>query len=89
MTTDRDKPDKDEPDKDKRPLTAAMAGKQKSAEGHAEYRRLNAIVAPPNVWIKQSPGFLQSSLRGADKARTEFKLACAALNLRRMAGLRA
>ncbi|WP_445944830.1 transposase [Roseateles sp. PN1] len=89
MTTDREKPDKDEPDKDKRPLTAAMAGKQKSAEGHAKYRRLNAIVEPPNAWIKQSLGFRPSSLRGTDKARPEFKLVCAALNLRRMAGLRA
>jgi hypothetical protein len=30
-------------------------------------------------------GFRQFSFRGIDKARCEFKLVCAALNLRRMA----
>ena len=67
------------------PHTSAMAAKLQSAEGRAKYRRRKAIVEPPNGWIKQVLGFRQFSMRGLDKARFEFKLVCAALNLRRMA----
>lgn len=70
---------------DKLPHTAAMATKLQSAEGRAKYRRRKAIVEPPNGWIKQVLGFRQFSFRGIDKVRSEFKLVCAALNLRRMA----
>ena len=70
---------------DKLPLTAAMAVKLQSADGQAKYRRRKAIVEPPNAWIKQVLGFRQFSFRGLDKVRAEFKLVCAALNLRRMA----
>jgi transposase len=69
----------------KLPLTAAMAAKLQSAEGQAKYRRRKAIVEPPNAWIKRVLGFRQFSFRGVDKVRCEFKLVCAALNLRRMA----
>jgi transposase len=69
----------------KLPLTAAMAKELHSADGQAKYRRRKAIVEPPNAWIKQVLGFRQFSLRGIDKVRCEFKLVCAALNLRRMA----
>ena len=72
----------------KLPLTAAMAAKLQSADGQAKYRRRKAIVEPPNAWIKQILGFRQFSLRGIDKVRCEFKLVCAALNLRRMATMR-
>ena len=74
-------------DTDKRPLTAAMAVKLQSADGQAKYRRRKAVVEPPNAWIKQVLGFRQFSFRGIDKVRAEFKLVCAALNLRRMAGM--
>ena len=74
---------------DKRPLTAAMAVKLQSAEGQAKYRRRKAIVEPPNAWIKQVLGFRQFSFRGIGKVRAEFKLVCAALNLRRMAAMMA
>jgi Transposase DDE domain len=74
-------------DADKLPHTAAMAAKLQSAEGRAKYRRRKAIVEPPNAWIKQVLGFRQFSLRGIDKVRSEFKLVCAALNLRRMAAM--
>ena len=76
-------------DADKRPLTAAMAVKLQSAEGQAKYRRRKAIVEPPNAWIKQVLGFRQFSFRGIEKVRAEFKLVCAALNLRRMAAMMA
>ena len=64
-----------------------MAAKLQSAEGQAKYRRRKAIVEPPNAWIKRVLGFRQFSFRGIDKVRCEFKLVCAALNLRRMATL--
>jgi hypothetical protein len=62
-----------------------MAAKLQSDEGRAKYRRRKAIVEPPNAWITQVVGFRQFSMRGLNKARCEFKLVCAALNLRRMA----
>jgi transposase len=67
------------------PLTAAMAARLDTPEGRSRYRRRKAIVEPPNAWIKQVLGFRQFSLRGLEKVRCEFKLVCAALNLRRMA----
>ena len=72
-------------DAEKLSLTAAMATKLRSADGQTKYRRRKAIVEPPNGWIKQVLGFRQFSLRGIDKVRCEFRLVCAALNLRRMA----
>ena len=54
-------------------------------QGQDKYRRRKAIVEPPNAWIKQVLGFRQFSFKGIDKVRCEFKLVCAALNLRRMA----
>jgi len=74
---------------DKLPYTAAMAATLESAEGRARYRRRKAIVEPPNAWIKHVLGFRQFSFRGIDKVRSEFKLVCAALNLRRMAQMTA
>jgi transposase/type II secretory pathway pseudopilin PulG len=74
---------------DKLPHTAAMATKLQSVEGRAKYRRRKVIVEPPNAWIKQVLGFRQFSFRGLDKVRSEFKLVCAALNLRRMAAMTA
>lgn len=74
-------------DAHKLPHTAAMAAKLQGDECIAKYRRRKAIVEPPNGWIKQILGFRQVSLRGIDKVRCEFKLVCAALNLRRMAAM--
>jgi len=69
------------------PLTAAMAVKLQSPAGGAQYRRCKAIVEPANAWIKHIVGFRQFSFRGVEKVRCEFKLVCAALNLRRMAAM--
>jgi transposase len=69
----------------KHPHTTSMAAKLQSEDGQAKYRRRKAIVEPPNAWIKWVLGFRQFSFRGIDKVRCEFKLVCAALNLRRMA----
>jgi hypothetical protein len=45
------------------------------------------IAEPPNGWIKNVLGFRQFSMRGLHRVSAEWTLACAALNLRRMATL--
>lgn len=67
------------------PHTAAMAARLQTAAGKAAYRKRKWISEPPNSWIKAVLGFRQFSLRGVHKTRAEWKLVCAALNLRRMA----
>ena len=74
---------------DELPLTVAMAVKLNTPQGSAKYRRRKAIVEPPNAWIKHILGFRQFSFRGVEKVGCEFKLVCAALNLRRMATMTA
>lgn len=74
-------------DPQKYPRTAVMANKLASARGEAAYRRRKAIVEPPNGWIKHILGFRQFSFRGLSKVQAEWKIVCAALNLRRMGGL--
>ncbi|WP_144022044.1 transposase, partial [Caballeronia sordidicola] len=53
------------------------------------YRRRKWLSEPPNGWVKQVLGFRQFSMRGLTKAQAEWKLVCAALNLRRMANMMA
>ena len=72
-------------DPKKRPLCAAMAEKFKSAATQAAYRKRKWLSEPPNGWVKNVLGFRQFSMRGLEKAKGEWKLVCAALNLRRMA----
>lgn len=69
----------------KRPRTAAMAEKFKSEQTQTAYRRRKWLSEPPNGWIKNVLGFRQFSMRGLAKAKAEWRLVCAALNLRRMA----
>ena len=76
-------------DAKKRPLCAAMAEKFKSAATQAAYRKRKWLSEPPNGWIKNVLGFRQFSMRGLAKAQAEWKLVCAALNLRRMAKMMA
>ncbi len=71
----------------KRPRTAAMAEKFKAIKTQEAYRRRKWLSEPPNGWVKNVLGFRQFSMRGLNKARAEWKLVCAALNLRRMAHL--
>ncbi len=75
-------------DAKRNPHTMAMAEKLNTDRVRAAYRRRKAIVEPPNAWIKHIVGFRQFSLRGLDKVGAEWKLVCAALNLRRMCSLR-
>lgn len=72
-----------------RPLTAAMAEKFKSKVTQDAYRRRKWLSEPPNGWVKNVLGFRQFSMRGLAKVQAEWKLVCAALNLRRMANLMA
>lgn len=74
-------------DAKRRPLTAAMAEKFRSEETQDAYRRRKWLSEPPNGWIKNVLGFRQFSMRGLHKVQAEWKLVCAALNLRRMANL--
>ena len=69
------------------PHTAAMAAKLKTEQGQAAYRKRKWIAEPPNGWIKNVLGFRQFSMRGLHRAQAEWKLVCAALNLRRMCAL--
>jgi len=43
------------------------------------------LPEPPNAWVKSVLGFRQFGMRGLAKSQAEWKLVCAALNLRRMA----
>jgi transposase len=66
------------------PHTLAMRSKMQTPLAKAAYRRRRAIVEAPNAWIKHVLGFRSFSLRGLQKVKAEWKLVCAALNLRRM-----
>ena len=72
---------------DRNPHTAAMAAHLQTNQGKAAYRKRKWIAEPPNGWIKSVLGFRQFSLRGLHRVRSEWKLVCMALNLRRMASL--
>jgi transposase len=71
-----------------KPHTAAMAAKLQTGEGQRAYRKRKWIAEPPSGWIKNVLGFRQFSLRGLHRVDAEWKLICAALNLRRMCALR-
>jgi transposase len=67
------------------PYTAAMSAKMGTDSKRKIYRQRKHIVEPPNGWIKHVLGFRQFSFRGYEKVRSEWKIVCMALNLRRMA----
>lgn len=69
------------------PYTTAMRAKMRTPQARDAYRRRKAIVEAPNAWIKHVMGFRNFSMRGLRKAAAEWKLVCAALNLRRMGNL--
>ena len=66
------------------PATARMARWLCTPEGRAHYRRRKAIPEPVFGWIKQVLGFRSFSLRGFAAASSEWRLMCAAVNLKRM-----
>jgi transposase len=70
---------------DKATRTERMARKLLTKAGRAVYRKRKHTAEPPIGWVKNVLGFRQFSLRGCAKVCAEWKLVCAALNLRRMA----
>ena len=71
------------------PLAVAMVAKMKTPQARDAYRRRKWLAEPPNGWIKNVLEFRQFSLRGLHRVQAEWKLVCLALNLRRMATMRA
>jgi hypothetical protein len=59
----------------------AMAHKLRTEAGRSVYKMRKAIVEPVFGQIKEIRGFRRFSLRGEEKARSEWKLVCAAANL--------
>jgi transposase len=66
------------------PATLRMLKRLGTPEGSAHYRRRKVIPEPVFGWIKQVLGFRSFSLRGIAKVSAEWRLMCAAMNLRRM-----
>ena len=69
------------------PRTAAMTARLQTDETRAAYRPRKWFSEPPHGWIKNVLRFRQFSLRGMAKVKAEWRLVCAALNLRRMGAL--
>jgi transposase len=67
-----------------KPATARMAQTLRTEEGRAHYRRRKTIPEPVFGWIKQVLGFRSFSLRGLWAVNAEWRLMCAAINLKRM-----
>jgi transposase len=67
-----------------KPATARMAQRLRTDEGRAHYRRRKTIPEPVFGWIKQVLGFRSFSLRGLCAVNAEWRLMCAAMNLKRM-----
>jgi transposase len=67
-----------------RPATARMARRLKGKRGKKQYSKRKCIVEPVFGWIKGILKFRQFSFRGRELVRAEWRLVCAALNLKRM-----
>ena len=72
-----------EPDAGKE-ATTRMFWKMKTERGQRNYRKRKYLAEPPFAWIKSVMGFDRFSLRGIEKVRGEWGLACLAMNLKRM-----
>ena len=67
-----------------KPATIRMGQLLSTPEGRAHYRRRKTIPEPVFGWIKHVLGFRTFSLRGLSAASAEWRLICAAMNLKRM-----
>ena len=70
------------------PATERMRKRLRDQRGRRRYRRRKALLEPAFGWVKQVLGFREFSMRGLEKARGEWNLVTAALNLRRMARMK-
>lgn len=75
----------DKPRHKGRPLTQAMQRKLKRAGRRSRYRLRKQVVEPVFGQIKQTRGFRQFLLRGADKVKAEWTLICTAHNILKLA----
>lgn len=66
------------------PATVAMRNRLARRSGMGWYRKRKSVVEPVFGWIKQALGFRRFSLRGLERVRGEWRLVCAALNLKRI-----
>jgi transposase len=67
------------------PLRAKMAAKLNTAEGRQRYHRRFHLAETPFAILKGAMGIRQFLLRGLEKVRTEWRWACAAYNLKKLA----
>lgn len=71
-------------DKEKFPATGKMACRLRKKRGKQKYAKRKGIVEPVFGWVKSVLGFRQFLLRGLKAVSAEWRLVCAALNLRRL-----
>jgi len=69
------------------PWRIAMKAKLETEDGKAEYKKRKQTVEPVFGVIKSAMGFRRFSLRGLNKAATEWKLVTLAYNCKRMVTL--
>lgn len=90
IATERDKhgetPPADSPPPPSASLREAMRQKLRGEAGRAVYKMRKAIVEPVFGQIKEQRGFRRFSLRGLNNVGCEWKLVCAAFNLRKLFG---
>jgi transposase len=67
------------------PLRAKMAAKLNTAEGRQIYHRRFHLAETPFAILKGAMGIRQFLLRGLEKVRTEWRWACTAYNLKKLA----
>ena len=70
------------------PHMAAMAAKLQTPACQSAYQRRKWLAELPNGWVKRMLGFQQFSLHGLHRVQAELKLACLALNLRRIGAMK-
>ena len=58
----------------------------KTQRGQKNDRKRKYLAEPPFAWIKSVMGLSRFSLRGTEKVRGEWDLACLAMNLKRKRG---
>ena len=70
------------------PMKQQMAHRLKTPEGKALYKQRKQTVEPVFGVIKEVLGFRRFSMRGKEKAETEWSLVCLSYNLKKMFNLR-
>ena len=63
----------------------AMNHRLRTPHGQTLYRRRSAMIEPSNAWVKDGRGLRQFSRRGLAAVQAELSLACAVVNLLKLA----